>query len=58
MTEDDASKIVDLGQASFERFFTLACQFGFAEEARSVFIRRGLQAIPVVLRLLRPAWLG
>jgi hypothetical protein len=36
------------GQASFERFFTLACQFGFAEEAR----RRGL--VPVLLYLMSP----
>jgi hypothetical protein len=34
MTEDDATKIADLGQVSFERFFTLAFQFGLAEEAR------------------------
>ena len=48
MTEDDASKIVDLGQASFERFFTLACQFGFAEQAR----RRGL--VPLLQYLMSP----
>ncbi|MGB8893333.1 MAG: hypothetical protein WCD13_03315, partial [Pseudolabrys sp.] len=34
MAEDGTPKIVDLGRASFEPFFTLASQFGFAEEAR------------------------
>lgn len=38
MTEDDATKIVDLGQASFERFFTLAFQFGLPR-------RRGAAAL-------------
>jgi hypothetical protein len=36
------------GQVSFERFFTLACQFGFAEEAR----RRGI--VPLLLFLMSP----
>jgi hypothetical protein len=48
MTEDDATKIVDLGQVSFERFFTLAFQFGLAEEAR----RRGI--VPMLLYLMSP----
>ena len=38
MAEDGTPKIVDLGRASFEPFFALASQFGFAEEAR----RRGI----------------
>jgi hypothetical protein len=33
--DDGVSKIVDLGHASFEPFFTLASQFGFVEEMRS-----------------------
>ncbi len=32
---DGTTKIVDLGHTSFEPFFTLASQFGFADEARS-----------------------
>jgi hypothetical protein len=48
MTEDDATKIADLGQVSFERFFTLAFQFGLAEEAR----RRGI--VPMLLYLMSP----
>jgi hypothetical protein len=35
IAEDGVYKIVDLGRPSFESFFTLASQFGFAEEARS-----------------------
>ncbi len=35
IADDGATKIVDLGRASFESFFTLASQFGFVEEARS-----------------------
>ena len=35
MAEDGATKIVDLGRASFEPFFALANQFGFAEEAHN-----------------------
>ena len=35
IADDGISKIVDLSHASFEPFFTLARQFGFAEEARS-----------------------
>ena len=34
IANDGAAKIVDLGHASFEPFFTMASQFGFAEEAR------------------------
>lgn len=48
MTEDDAAKIVDLGRASFEHFFVLANQFGFAQEAT----RRGI--VPVLLYLMSP----
>ena len=48
MAEDGATKIVDLGQTSFEAFFTLASQFGFAEEAR----QRGI--VPMVLYLMTP----
>jgi hypothetical protein len=35
IVDDGVSKVVDLGRASFEPFFTLASQFGFAKEARS-----------------------
>lgn len=35
IADDGAAKIVDLGRTSFESFFKLASQFGFAEEARS-----------------------
>ena len=48
MAEDGVTKIVDLGGASFEPFFALANQFGFAEEAR----RRGI--VPVLLYLMTP----
>jgi len=48
MVEDGATKIIDVGRASFEPFFTLASQFGFAEEAR----RRGI--VPVLLYLMTP----
>jgi hypothetical protein len=33
ISEDEAAKVVDLGHGSFESFFTLAQQIGFAEEA-------------------------
>ncbi len=46
--DDCTTKIVDLGHASFESFFTLASQFGFAEEARS----RGIALI--VLYFMAP----
>ena len=46
--DDGATKIVDLGHASFEPFFTLTHQFGFAREARS----RGIAL--VFLYLLTP----
>ena len=46
--DDGVTKIVDLGHASFEPFFALASQMGFAEEARS----RGIA--PVLLYLLTP----
>ena len=48
MVEDGATKIVDLGRASFEPFFALASQFGFAEEAHN----RGI--VPVLLYLMTP----
>jgi hypothetical protein len=48
MAEDGTTKIVDLGRASFERFFALASQFGFAEEAR----RRSIA--PAVLYVMTP----
>jgi len=48
IADDGTTKIVDLGHASFEPFFALAHQFGFAEEARS----RGIA--PAVLYLLTP----
>jgi hypothetical protein len=48
IADDGVSKIVDLGHASFERFFTLASQFGFTEEMRS----RGI--VLVVLYLMTP----
>lgn len=43
--DDDAGKIVDLGAASFESFFTLAEQIGFVEEARS----RGVATAAMVI---------
>jgi hypothetical protein len=46
--DDGVTKIVDLGHASFEPFFALASQMGFAEEARS----RGIA--PVLLYPLTP----
>jgi hypothetical protein len=48
MVEDGATKIIDVGRASFEPFFTLASQFGFAEEARRQDI------VPVLLYLMTP----
>jgi len=45
---DGTDKIVDLGHASFESFFTLAAQIGFVEEARG----RGIAA--AVLFLITP----
>jgi hypothetical protein len=48
IADDGTPKIVDIGHASFEPFFTLAHQFGFAEEAR----RRGIAL--VILYLLTP----
>ena len=48
IADDGTTKIVDLGCASFEPFFALASQFGFAEEARS----RGIA--PVVLYPMTP----
>jgi hypothetical protein len=35
IADDAVTKIVDLGHASFQLFFTLAHQFGFTREARS-----------------------
>ena len=34
VADDDATKVVDLGHESFESFFAVAHQIGFAEEAR------------------------
>jgi hypothetical protein len=48
IADDGITKIVDLGHASFEPFFTLAYQFGFAGEARS----RGIAL--AILYLLTP----
>jgi hypothetical protein len=48
IANDGVSKVVDLGHTSFEPFFTLAGQFGFAEEARS----RGIAL--AVLYMLTP----
>ncbi len=48
IADDGTSKIVDLGHASFEPFFALASQIGFAEEARS----RGIA--PAILYILTP----
>jgi hypothetical protein len=48
IADDAVTKIVDLGHASFQLFFTLAHQFGFTREARS----RGIA--PVILYLLTP----
>jgi hypothetical protein len=41
ITADEASKVVDVGHAAFEPFFTLAAQIGFAEESR----RRGIAVV-------------
>jgi hypothetical protein len=48
IADDGVTKIVDLGHTSFEPFFALAIQFGFADEARS----RGIA--PAVLYPLTP----
>jgi hypothetical protein len=48
IADDGTTKIVDLGHASFEPFFTLTHQFGFASEARS----HGIAL--VILYLLTP----
>lgn len=48
IADDGTTKIVDLGHASFEPFFTLTHQFGFAGEAR----RHGIAL--VILYLLTP----
>jgi hypothetical protein len=48
IADDGVIKIVDLGHASFQPFFTLAHQFGFASETRS----RGTAL--VILYLLTP----
>lgn len=45
---DDVNRVVDLGHASFEAFFTIAEQIGFVEEALS----RGIA--PAVLFVLTP----
>jgi len=48
IADDDTTKVVDLGHESFESFFTLAKQIGFAEEAR----RRGIA--PAILFVITP----
>jgi hypothetical protein len=48
VADDGITKIVDLGHESFESFFTLAKQIGFAEEAR----RRGIA--PAILFVITP----
>jgi hypothetical protein len=46
--DDGITKVVDLGHASFESFFAVARQIGFAEEAR----RRGIA--PAILFVITP----
>jgi hypothetical protein len=48
IADDGAAKIVDLGHESFEGFFALAQQIGFADEA----IRRGIA--PAILYVITP----
>lgn len=48
IADDDTTKIVDLGHESFESFFALANQIGFAEEAR----KRAIA--PAILFVLTP----
>lgn len=48
VADDNTSKVVDLGSASFESFFALAGKIGFAEEAR----RRGIAA--AILFMMTP----
>jgi hypothetical protein len=48
VADDGITKVVDLGHESFEAFFLLARQFGFAEEAR----RRGIA--PAILFMTTP----
>jgi hypothetical protein len=48
VADDDTTKVVDLGHESFETFFTVAKQIGFAEEAR----RRGIA--PAILFVITP----
>lgn len=48
IAEDAAAKIVDLGHESFESFFALAQQIGFAEEA----VKRAIA--PVILFVITP----
>jgi len=48
VSDDDITKIVDLGHEAFESFFTLAKRIGFAEEAR----RRGIA--PAILFVMTP----
>lgn len=48
ITDDGAAKIVDLGHESFESFFALAQQIGFADEA----LRRGIA--PAILYMITP----
>ena len=48
VADDGTTKIVDLGHESFESFFALAKQIGFAEEAR----RRGIA--PAILFVITP----
>ncbi len=48
VADDNTTKVVDLGHESFEAFFALAKQIGFAEEAR----RRGIA--PAILYMVTP----
>lgn len=48
---DETPKIVDLGRAAFERFFTVVAQVGLAEEAR----RRRIQVVVLFIASPGPA---
>ncbi len=48
VAQDDIVKIVDLGPATFESFFSVAAQIGFAEEARK------RSVAPAIMYLMSP----